>query len=158
MTIVRSVTNASSTTAITLPIPGFDANKAAVTIAGSGTLDLFTVLTDDQLEAIQPLLVALIADGSITSAATVDPTTFSPVGAASTITTSLSAATAGGAATQVVTVAGLLTTSRILAVSQSVKGANNLPLLSYTNSLNGSLSLIYSADPGAGAKATVSFI
>lgn len=68
-----------------------------------------------------------------------------------------SAATVGGAAAEEVAVAGLLTTSTIWAVTQRTKGGSNLPLLSWTNVLNGSLNVIYSADMGVGAVVRVVF-
>jgi hypothetical protein len=69
-----------------------------------------------------------------------------------------SASTVGGAATESVAVAGLLTTSTIWAVTQRTKGGANLPLLSWTNTLDGHLTVIYSADMGVGAVVRVLFI
>lgn len=57
----------------------------------------------------------------------------------------------GGAATEVMTLAGLLATDKIVAVTQSVKGAANLPLLGYNTQANGVLTAVWSATPGAGA-------
>ena len=68
-----------------------------------------------------------------------------------------SSATTGGAATEAVTVTGLLTTSTIWAVTQRTKGGANLPLLSWTNTTNGQLNIIYSADMGSGAVVRVLF-
>ena len=61
------------------------------------------------------------------------------------------AATAGGAATEAVAVTGLGATDVIYSVSQRVKGANSLPLLGWQGQAANSLTLVYSADPGAGA-------
>jgi hypothetical protein len=69
-----------------------------------------------------------------------------------------SAPTVGGAATESVVVTGLLTTSTIWAVTQRTKGGANLPLLSWTNTTNGHLNVIYSADMGVGAVVRVLFI
>ena len=69
-----------------------------------------------------------------------------------------SAPTVGGAAVEAVAVSGLLTTSTIWAVTQRTKGGANLPLLSWTNTTNGSLNIIYSADMGPGAVVRVLFI
>jgi hypothetical protein len=69
-----------------------------------------------------------------------------------------SAPTVGGAATEAVAVSGLLTTSTIWAVTQRTKGGANLPLLSWTNTTNGLLNVIYSADMGVGAVVRVLFI
>jgi hypothetical protein len=70
----------------------------------------------------------------------------------------LSAATVGGAAAEEVAVAGLLTTSTILAVTQQVAGGAALPLTEWTNVLDGSLNVTYSADMGPGARVLVYFI
>ena len=61
----------------------------------------------------------------------------------------------GGAAAEAMTVTGLLATDTILSVSQSVKGANNLPLLSFNTLAADALTCNWSADPGAGAKVLI---
>jgi len=62
-----------------------------------------------------------------------------------------SAPGAGGGATEALTVTGLLATDTILGVSQSVPGANSLPLLGFNTQALGLLTGVWSADPGAGA-------
>lgn len=62
-----------------------------------------------------------------------------------------SAASVGGAATEVMTLTGLLTTDTILSVSQKTPGASSLPLLGYSTQATNHLTAIFSADPGAGA-------
>lgn len=62
-----------------------------------------------------------------------------------------SAPSVGGAATEVMTVTGMLATDKIIAVTQSVKGAANLPLLGYNTQANNALTAVWSATPGAGA-------
>lgn len=62
-----------------------------------------------------------------------------------------SSASVGGAATEALTVTGLLSTDTILAVTQKTKGAQNLPLLGYTTQANNALTAVWSATPGAGA-------
>lgn len=62
-----------------------------------------------------------------------------------------STASVGGAATEVMTLTGLLATDTILAVTQSVKGAANLPLLGYNTQAVNALTAVWSATPGAGA-------
>lgn len=94
--------------------------------------------------------VTVNAKGQVTAASSgTAPTTPSVVD---------SAATVGGAANESVVVTGLLTTSTIWAVTQRTKGGSNLPLLSWTNVLNGHLNIIYSADMGSGAIVRVLFI
>lgn len=70
------------------------------------------------------------------------------VGGVSVLT---SAASVGGAASEVFTVTGLLSTDTILSVSQKVKGANSLPLLGFNTQATNALTGVYSADPGANA-------
>ena len=67
-----------------------------------------------------------------------------------------SSATVGGAASEAVTLTGILATDTILSVSQSVAGAAVLPLLGFNTLANNSLTLVYSADPGSGAIVVVS--
>jgi hypothetical protein len=74
--VIRTVTNTLSET-ISLFIPGNNAKHAAVTIAPSATLDLLTVMTDDELASIQPELSGLITRGSLSQVATVDLSTLS---------------------------------------------------------------------------------
>ncbi len=67
-----------------------------------------------------------------------------------------SSAGAGGTATEVMTVTGLLSTDTILSVSQKTPGANSLPLLGFSTQINDHLTAIWSADPGAGSVILVS--
>lgn len=69
-----------------------------------------------------------------------------------------SAASVGGAASEVFTVTGLLATDTILSVSQSIKGANSLPLLGFNTQAANALTGVYSADPGAAAKIVVTVL
>lgn len=63
-----------------------------------------------------------------------------------------SAATTGGAASETVAAVGLADADSIVAVSQRVPGANNLPLLGWQKTGNDDeIQLDYSANPGAGA-------
>lgn len=62
-----------------------------------------------------------------------------------------SAAGAGGAATEAMTLTGLKATDEILGVSQKIDGANNLPLLGWSTQADDALTGIWSADPGANA-------
>lgn len=62
-----------------------------------------------------------------------------------------SAASAGGGATEALTVTGLAADDTILAVHQSTPGANDLPLLGWSTQAANALTGIWSADPGAGA-------
>lgn len=77
--IIRSIHN-TTTSNIDLFVPGYDNLKPPVVIAPSATVDLFTVVTGDELEAMQNQLTQLESAGDITIVATVDTTTFNPVG------------------------------------------------------------------------------
>lgn len=62
-----------------------------------------------------------------------------------------STATVGGAASEAVTVTGLLSTDTILSVSQKTGGGAALPILGWSTQVNGGITVIYSADMGSGA-------
>ena len=66
-----------------------------------------------------------------------------------------SAASAGGAASEVLTVTGLQTTDTILAVSQKTKGANGTAIINFGTLIANGLTVEYTADPGAGSIVTV---
>lgn len=85
--ITRSVHN-TLTHAITLQVPGYDANKAPVTIPASTTVDLFTVLDAEQLASVQAQLAALVAAGDLTVAATADSSAVELSGTLQTVSTS----------------------------------------------------------------------
>lgn len=69
-----------------------------------------------------------------------------------------SAAGAGGAATEAMTLTGLAAADTILSVVQKTKGANNLPLLGYSTHVADALTGIWSADPGANAVIVVTVL
>ncbi len=58
---------------------------------------------------------------------------------------------AGGAATEAMTVTGLLATDVIQSVSQKTEGANSLALLGWSTQIVDGVTGIWAADPGAGA-------
>lgn len=64
-----------------------------------------------------------------------------------------SAASAGGAATETLTVTGLLKTDTILAVTQLTKGANKTALINYESAAStaGQLAAEWTGNPGSGA-------
>lgn len=63
----------------------------------------------------------------------------------------VSAASAGGAATEIMTVTSLLASDTVLAVTQDVPGANSLPILGWSTLGSGVITIAWAADPGAGA-------
>jgi len=83
---------------------------------------------------------------------------------AGAVTALLSAASAGGGATEAYVVSGLLTSDTILAVTQAVDGAGGaVGILSYGNAsgnaaADDALSVVYDADPGANAKVKVAVL
>jgi hypothetical protein len=93
------------------------------------------------------------AAGSILEASDATHAAWTP--AANHFLTLSSVAGAGGSATPVATITGLLTTDVILGVQQSVPGANHLPLIGFNTQAANALTLVYSADPGAGNIVTV---
>ena len=62
---------------------------------------------------------------------------------------------AGGAATEALTVTGLLSTDTIIAVSQKTKGANSTALNGYSTLVNDGITASWTGNPGAGAVVTV---
>ena len=90
---------------------------------------------------------------------TLTGTTFSQTTPTQVIQSVISGPTASASGTQPVTVAGLLTTSQIIAVSQNVPGAaGTLALLGFSCTVDGSLNVTYVADPGINGHVLVSFI
>lgn len=106
-------------------------------VSGAGTV----ADTDTILQAINKL------DGNV--AAKLD---------SAKIATYTSAAGIGGGATEAMVVTGLLGTDTILSVSQSVPGANSLPLLGFNTLGADTLTGVWSADPGAGAVIVVTVL
>lgn len=108
-TIIRSITNASSTQALVIRVPGNDPNKV-INLAASGTQDLLDLVSLETLQILQPTLAIMVANGSITSAATVDETTVqradTPVKAA-TVSVTNAAVTAVADASDATTAAAL---------------------------------------------------
>jgi hypothetical protein len=64
---------------------------------------------------------------------------------------------ASGAATITPLVAGLLTSSTIWSVTQVTPGASNLPILGFSNTVNGRINILYLGDPSTGVKVRVVF-
>ncbi len=62
-----------------------------------------------------------------------------------------SAASVGGSASEALTVTGLLTTDVILAVSQKTAGGNGTALTAFGSPASNSLTVTWTANPGAGA-------
>lgn len=70
-TLIRSIHNSSSSVSHTLLVPGYDPENPVV-LAPSATLDLLSVVSAETLHAMQGQLASLVADGSITSVATIN--------------------------------------------------------------------------------------
>lgn len=69
-----------------------------------------------------------------------------------------SAASSGGAATEALTVTGLLTTDTIIAVSQRVKGANSTALNGWNTQVADGITASWTANPGANSIVDVAFV
>ncbi len=134
-------------------------NSSGITAAISGTASLATSLVGGSGGTIPyqsaANVTAMLANGTVGQVLTSQGTTVAPhwttPTAVPTILAFTSAASAGGTPTEALVVTGLLATDTILSVSQSVPGANNLPLLGFNTLANAALTVVYSADPGAGA-------
>lgn len=70
-TLIRSLTNSSSSVALNLGIAGYDPTESLV-ISPSSTVDLLTVMDAQSLHAMQAQLASLVAAGEATVAATID--------------------------------------------------------------------------------------
>lgn len=136
--IPQSVTNAASYSVKLLDLPKLDGS--AIIIAAGATLDLFTVASPDDI-AHSRHLGRLVTLGVLT--------VNSYFGAREYYFDS--AASAGGGVTEALVVTGLAATDQILAVSQRVTGANNTALKSFGAPGANSLTIGWTADPGAGA-------
>lgn len=66
-----------------------------------------------------------------------------------------SAASAGGAASEQLTVTNLASDDQVLSVYQSVAGANSTALVAVSAIGTGTLDAEWTADPGAGAKVSI---
>jgi hypothetical protein len=69
--ITRSIHNPRSIP-VKIRIPGYESTAPVVTVSPSTTLDLLTVLTEDQLIAVQDNLTGLVTGGALTVTATFD--------------------------------------------------------------------------------------
>ena len=147
--VPRNVTlSASFTSNVQLvDVIGFDGSP--VTLQPGEAIDLLAYAADEDL-AKSAHLKNLNADGHLTVNSTFD-TAATQAPAAGILTVISSAAGAGGAATEAMTVTGLLTTDTIIAVAQRVQGANALPLLGWSTQIADGITCAWSADPGAGA-------
>ena len=138
-----------------IPIPEASANSISsltgdITATGPGSVAATLATVNGNVGSFTNSSITVNAKGLVTAASSGSATALPSVVDSS--------ATSGGAAAEEVTVAGLLTTSTIWAVTQRTVGGANLPLLSWTNVVNGSLNIIYSADMGVGAVVRVVFV
>lgn len=77
VSLIRSLTNASSVNSIDLGIAGFDPTESLI-IGPSATVDLLSFMTADSLHAMQAQLAALVAAGEASIAATIDSSALYP--------------------------------------------------------------------------------
>jgi hypothetical protein len=73
--IIRSITNNTPYT-LTLKIPGLEQNLTPIVVASLATLDLLSVVTEDDLIAMQLYLHGMVSRGSLIVAATIDTSSF----------------------------------------------------------------------------------
>lgn len=136
--IPQSVTNASSYAVKFLDM--VDLSGDAISIAAGATLDLLTVSTPEDIARSQHLS-RLVTLGVLTVNSSFGSREFYYD----------SAASVGGAASEALTITGLAVGDQILAVSQRVAGANGTALTSFGAAGANSLTVGWTADPGAGA-------
>ena len=70
-TLIRSLTNSSSSLSLKVLIDGYDPT-GSVTIAPSATLDLLSIVPVEALHSMQTQLASIVASGQVTVAATID--------------------------------------------------------------------------------------
>jgi len=75
MAIITRTVNNPRSIPCPIRIPGYDATAPLITVAPSTTLDLLTVITEDQLIGVQDTLDILIDGGALTVVATFDTST-----------------------------------------------------------------------------------
>lgn len=149
---------ATTTFAQTIPLDHFDGGKNLTQGSKNGSSGTLSEI----MRGLEVSLDGKLGTAAITSSITSGDATHAPSGGAVFTALALkldaaklavytSAAVVSGDATPTVVVTGLGASDTILAVTQSVAGANSLPLLGWSNQLANSLDLVYSADPGDGA-------
>jgi hypothetical protein len=138
-----------------------------ITAAGPGSVPATLATVNSNVGSFTNASITVNAKGLITAASSGTAPVLYTAGAGLTLTGSVFSATpsvvdstptVGGAAAESVAVAGLHTTSTIWAVTQRTMGGAALPLEGWTNTLDGHLTVIYSADMGVGAIVRVLFI
>ncbi len=80
--IIRSIHNTTSKD-ITLFVPGYNPSNLYAIVPANTMVDLFTLVTGDELQSMQGLLEQYVAAGEFGVTATVDTATFNPIGGGS---------------------------------------------------------------------------
>ena len=75
MALITNTIKNLRTEAISLFVPGLDAEQPRIVVAAGATLDLFSVLSVDEIQAMQHQLAELVAEGVISVVATSDSAT-----------------------------------------------------------------------------------
>jgi len=102
--IIRSITNNTPYT-LTLKIPGIEQNLTPIVVASSTTLDLLSVVTEDDLIAMQLYLQGMVNRGSLSVVATIDTASFEQGYEGSAITALTGDVTATGPGSSTATLA-----------------------------------------------------
>lgn len=144
---------AAATTPGSAPISGSFAFKASVVNSLTVPSDFHIQLTNTGGVLADRLY--LTSEGALTLPHYTTPG-YAKFDASGNITSSpilafSSNASVGGAASEALTVTGLLASDTILAVSQQTAGANNTAITSFSGLVNNGLTVGWTADPGAGA-------
>ena len=141
-------------------------SQRSVKVAAAGTLtvedtivaysgDLFQKVADGKLVVTTGSMPARLYTAANTVISNEQPESGQVLAEVNKFVAYDSAASAGGAASEALTVTGLLTTDTILAVSQKTKGANGTAIINFGTLIADGLTVEYTADPGAGSIVTV---
>lgn len=149
--IHRVVTNATARI-LTLRVPGINPSNPVV-FSPSQKIDLLTKVSEDELEAMEAVLNALVASGTLTSQATIDTDNLHRGGEGEILAFG-SAETSGGNASEAMTVTGLLATDTILTVQQRIQ-QNAVSVTGWNTQIDDGVTVTWTADPGSGATITV---
>lgn len=124
----------------------------------------FPNLTDDEVRKLNIIeggsgskkVLADLMNRAIGGAETVEAALPSGQEADPTLLSFESAASVGGAATEAMTFTGLLATDEITGINIKTQGANTAQILEYNTQVADGLTVVFNADPGAGAIVEIS--
>lgn len=149
MALIQRTVQNPGTTAITLRVPGTNPRDPVV-IGGGATVDLLTVISEDELESLASELQGLVDRGSLNSIATIDTDALHRAAEVDILTFG-SNPSSGGGSSEAMTFTGLKTTDKILAFTQRVAGSNGTAMTGWNTFVTDGMTITWTGDPGAGA-------